>query len=855
MGKPDRKKLEKILDGARMVIIVVLLGAVIAQSGLLDGACSEKAYAETASSHSLVLKAGKVHRYDADGSRHDLSEDVLGVNGEMAFCMDPNANFKAGTVSSHDMLSAVSQSQLNEMALRAHYVLDVFQDAYLSYNARVILAQTLIWEVLSPSQSFFVVPAEDGGSFPEVTIALRDAVCEKARSFAAANVSRYEGYGTLWRNGTTQPIATIGCRLVVGTIDLLKQSANPSLSNGNACYSLKDATYGVYTNAECTREACRLSTNGDGYALSRELRVGTYYVKEISAPPGFALDGTVYPVTVVAGRTVRVGGSGVQDAPLLRPWIASIDKHDAEIGWEPAEGDALGSATLAGATYKVEHYGGLFASVQDAKASGAPLATWEFVTDSDGRIDLSRPDDFLASGTLYRDGSGHAAFPLGTYVIAESKPSEGYLLSEETFVLRVAQDGDSATMEGPFKDDDGREAIAAAESVKRCDIALTKVRESDMQRLAGIPFTLTSETTGESHVVVTDGNGRIDTSAAWNPHSAKTNGNDAALNADGTVDEEMLDAAAGTWFGTHGDDGLVRPNDAVGALPYDTYTLQELPCSGNTGLVLVRMSGIVAKRDGITMDLGTIDDKESPLPSIATVAYDATDQDKLVGASESAMVKDEVELGDLVEGRTYTLYGTVIDGRTGLPALSGAGTNAGDGEAMGADEASEEDLQAFWDGLTELLGARQIPSIDGFTYEIASDQAFDGDVLGQYLADNEAIASRMIVAYLEFEADSPNMVTALDYEMDASEMEGDYVIYDLLVGDDGTMAIHADSRNERESFTVEQPEAPRKGYYKTGQGLAGPLGATGMAAGTAIGAGLFVGRRFSWQLPWGRKHA
>lgn len=857
MAKLERKTLTKVLDVIRTTAIIVLLGAVVVQSGILDGACSEKAYAETATSHSIAKGVGKVSQYDNGTYIHDFNEGVLGVNGEVAFCMNPNVGFKSGTVSSASILTVVSQAQLTEIALRAHFVRDLYHDNYLSDNARIILAQTLVWEVISPSQSFVVVAAENGGGFSEVTAAVREDVCAKARAFAAANANRYDSYGTLWVNGSTQPVATFGCTLVVGTIDLLKVSANPSVSDGNACYSLGNATYGIYANPECTSEACRLSTDESGYALSSELRIGTYYVREIAAPAGFAVDGTVYPVSVAAGQTVRVGGGAVCDVPVVRSGIASIDKHDAEIGWKPEPSAALGCATVAGATYKVEHYGGSFESAAAAADSGKPLATWEFVTNADGRIDLTRPDDFLVSGELYRDANGAAVFPLGTYVITESTASTGYLLSSETFLVSVGQEGDAARMDGAFQANGERQAVAAAEQVKRSDISLTKVRESDMTRLAGIPFTLTSETTGESHVIVTDENGRVDTSAAWNPHTVRTNANDGALVEDGTVDEERLDATAGVWFGMHGDGAITQASDTLGALPYDTYTLQELPCSANAGLVLVRMAHIALTRDSITMDLGTIDDKESQLPSITTVAYDAADRDKLLSAGERAAVKDEVELADLVEGRTYTLYGTVIDARTGLPALADPGADGSEPKenAANATEGNDEDLQAFWDGLTGLLGAKRTPSIEGFTYEIESAHTFDGEAIGQYLAENEAIASRMIVASLEFEADAPNMVTALDYEMDASAMEGDYVIYDLLVGDDGTMAIHADSQNERESFTVEQPEPAGKGYYKTGNGLAMPLGATGMAAGSAIGAGIFVGRRFSWRVPWGRKHA
>ena len=55
-----------------------------------------------------------------------------------------------------------------------------------------------------------------------------------------------------------------------------------------------------------------------------------------------------------------------------------------------------------------------------------------------------------------------------------------------------------------------------------------------MSRLPNVQFRITSKTTGESHVVCTDDNGMIDTSAGFNSHKNDTNG--------GT-------AESGIWFG------------------------------------------------------------------------------------------------------------------------------------------------------------------------------------------------------------------------------------------------------------------------------------------------------------------
>ena len=67
---------------------------------------------------------------------------------------------------------------------------------------------------------------------------------------------------------------------------------------------------------------------------------------------------------------------------------------------------------------------------------------------------------------------------------------------------------------------------------------------------------------------MTDENGEVNTEASWNKHSYNTNGNDSG----------NYDPANGIWFGIN-----APVNDEVGALPYDDYTIEELPCDKNTG--------------------------------------------------------------------------------------------------------------------------------------------------------------------------------------------------------------------------------------------------------------------------------
>ena len=145
-----------------------------------------------------------------------------------------------------------------------------------------------------------------------------------------------------------------------------------------------------------------------------------------------------------------------------------------------------------------------------------------------------------------------------------------------------------------------------------------------------MPFRITSATTGESHVVVTDGNGYASTAASWVPHTASTNANDQA--ADGS-----WDASAGVWFGAS------APDDSKGALPYDTYEIEELPCSANDGKRLLGPIEVRVYRDGVTVDLGTLTNDD--LPRTVVSKKSVTGGDELPGATLRVYDAD----GELVE--------------------------------------------------------------------------------------------------------------------------------------------------------------------------------------------------------------
>lgn len=447
-----------------------------------------------------------------------------------------------------------------------------------------------------------------------------------------------------------------------GKLKLKKASSNPGISDNNPCYSLEGATYGVYSDSGCTRQVGTLTCNASGDSNVIDIAPGTYYVKETKAGKSYALDEGIHKVNVSGGQTATMN---VTDAPQNDPADMLVAKVDAETG----KASPLGAGTLAGAEFTVKYYDGFYTKENLPEKA---TRTWVLKTDSKGRTSLlgaqNKPDTYFVSGdSLYTSTDGYATLPIGTVSVQETKAPQGYLLTDSTVHVQQVT-SNSATERVTTFVEPSEEAPTVREQVKRGDIAFNKVHGEDMTGLAGVPFKITSKTTGESHIAITDVNGILTTEASACPHIQNTNGNDAALNADGTVDESKLSIDNGLWF-SGSKDAQTAADDAKGALPYDTYTFEELRCSANDSLNLVKFE-VTVSRDAYTIDRGTVDD--NPI-EIGTTATDGADGDHELLASNQAEIVDSVSYKGLKKGTEYELKGTLMDAESGEALKDTAG--------------------------------------------------------------------------------------------------------------------------------------------------------------------------------------
>lgn len=464
--------------------------------------------------------------------------------------------------------------------------------------------------------------------------------------------------------GNKQVMTYFGLKL--GSLSITKSSGNTLYTDGNNCYSLEGAEYTVYRDEAMTDVVGTIKTDAAGKGSLANLNAGEYYLKETKAPKGYAIADEVTKFSIAADTTTE---KPVKDGAKYTVDPLSVQKVDKDTGLPKAGG----GATLAGAEFQIAYYAGQYTK---DNLPEKPTRVWNVRTDENGLINLENANE-ATEKYLVKEGSdeffvsqdGKVAFPLGTITIKETKAPQGYLIADDN---ADGVDDDIAVLNINNNSVDTQTILTAdlhstkQEQIVRGNAKWTKVvTESDgtgSKPLANVVFKVTSKTTGETHYVVTDKDGVIDTSKGT---KATANKNDAAVAADGTVDESKLDATSSAWFSGFSAEDLakapkatetetdaananaatttsVAENNAAaaptaekpaatdapagattdtkadaskdakkseGMLPYDTYTVEEIRTSANEDVVDMAKFEMTVSENGVTVDQGTVVNK------------------------------------------------------------------------------------------------------------------------------------------------------------------------------------------------------------------------------------------------------
>ncbi|MFR0012304.1 SrtB-anchored collagen-binding adhesin [Anaerostipes caccae] len=701
-------------------------------------------------------RVGIVERVNNDGSiTETFNEGHMKVEGEDAYCIDINTAFKNGYKTRSDASTRMSADQISDVALSIEYVKQYAKShTGLSSKHAYLLRQLVVWQRLSVHLGWQCDNVR--ASYDEIPKATQDEVFAGAKAFVKENKGRYDCGGYIY-SGEGQELGQFWAKLAVGNTKLQKTSTNANITDGNGIYSIAGATYGVYSDKDCTKQLATLTTDTSGNAEAVEVRATTVYIKELSAPAGFKIDKTVYSLSVEAGKTATLK---VSDTPKVTDTLIELFKIDMET----QKSNPQGNASLEGAEFTWNFYAGYY---NKNNLPAQPTRTWVTKTiaekDSDGAIHyITRlADKYKVSGDSFYTQDGKNVLPLGTLTVEETKSPSGYLLegaymqadgNEEQikgmYLTQITEDGDLAVLSGSnqyhvsdkvirggvkiqkrdletgdtkaqgganLKDttfeiislndntvlvegklykknevvktiytdiegiastsagllpygkfrlseqkppegyltegakkidfeitENGKivdltdEAHSIYNQIKRGDIEGVKIGAGSHKRLADVPFRITSKTTGESHIVVTDDNGQFSTASNWASYKHNTNA--------GKTSED------GVWFGTS------EPDDSKGALLYDTYIIEELRCESNKGFKLIPPFEIVISRNKVVVDLGTLTDAYEKEITIHTTAT-SKDGEKTILAGKDVTIIDTVKLDGLIKGTKYQLKG------------------------------------------------------------------------------------------------------------------------------------------------------------------------------------------------------
>lgn len=221
-----------------------------------------------------------------------------------------------------------------------------------------------------------------------------------------------------------------------GSIKIHKYSANPEITDGNSCYSLKGAVFGIFkTNADAQaateaneKAVATITTDQDGNGSVGNLPYGTYYVKETKSAPGYRINKKIYIAAITSDTPVTF------NVP-------------EEAGGDPAEvlvqkKDSNGTIFLEGCIFAIKYYD-IQMDTDPAQSGKSAVRTWYIKTDERGYADL-RNNQYIQSNSdpLYYNENGKPTIPLGTITVQEIQAPEGYVLDDTIHTFRITDNPD-----------------------------------------------------------------------------------------------------------------------------------------------------------------------------------------------------------------------------------------------------------------------------------------------------------------------------------------------------------------------------------------------------------------------------
>lgn len=342
-----------------------------------------------------------------------------------------------------------------------------------------------------------------------------------------------------------------------GDLSLEKRSAEPQMTDHNSAYSLEGAVYNVYMVA------------GENQTYKEENKVGTFTTALLDAE---------------VNMDMKTEADAEPDTKTEPDIETNSDMH--------AEVDSKADTDI---------------ETTDKVAAGIP----EIDNSCEKENHFQTIDGSLAEIAVDLNNNCFTQLPFGWYAVVEVEASKGFALDTTVHYKHIAPESASGGV---------HQKVSSVEQVKRGNVVFEKANADSKERMAGVAFRISllgddgSKT--ESHIVVTDENGKFDSGKMINVSTEmeqsermEVNRNDAVyqFNCEQNRNEwqEYL-ANQNIWFYGYSGGGtaVTKEKFAMGALPYGNYLIEEIPCTANEGFIIMEQQTFQIQGDS-TINLGT----------------------------------------------------------------------------------------------------------------------------------------------------------------------------------------------------------------------------------------------------------